>query len=207
MQRSRTGPEVPGSAFTREFVTPLNAAAVWVILAAGGACWPALAPLSAKLTAIGGVLTLTLAVHAVHEAGHLLAGLLVGLPFRSATVGLFTVRRENDGPGWRLVWDVNRSWKRVAGCVEREVPRTPGVRVALTATALGGPLASLVGGALLLSASDPWRGFGYVSLFVGVFNVVPTMILGQASDGMLVYRLWSRRPSAVAWRASLCGPA
>jgi hypothetical protein len=175
MQRSRTGPEVPGSAFTREFVTPLNAAAVWVILAAGGACWPALAPLSAKLTAIGGVLTLTLAVHAVHEAGHLLAGLLVGLPFRSATVGLFTVRRENDGPGWRLVWDVNRSWKRVAGCVEREVPRTP--------------------------------GFGYVSLFVGVFNVVPTMILGQASDGMLVYRLWSRRPSAVAWRASLCGPA
>jgi hypothetical protein len=185
----------------REIVTPLNAAAVWALLAGGGAVWPAFAPHAATLTTLGAVLTLTLTVNALHEAGHLLAGLVVGLPFRSLTVGLFTVRREPDGAGWRLVWDVNRSWKRVAGCVEREIPRVPGVRAALTVTALGGPLASLLGGAALLAAPDPWGGLGYVSLFVGAFNAVPSVLLGQASDGMIVYRLWSRHPAHVAWRA------
>jgi hypothetical protein len=40
-----------------------------------------------------------------------------------------------------------------------------------------------------------------VSLFVGAFNAVPSVLLGQASDGMIVYRLWSRHPAHVAWRA------
>jgi hypothetical protein len=94
---------------------------------------------------------------------------------------------------------------RVGGCVERDVSPAPGIRVALTVTALGGPVASLVGGALLLNAPDPWHSFGYVSLLVGVMNAIPSAMFGQASDGMLVYRLWSRRPAAVAWRAPFCG--
>ena len=39
----------------------------------------------------------------------------------------------------------------------------------------------------------------------GPFNAVPSAVLGQVSDGMIVYRLWSRRPAAVAWRTQVCG--
>jgi hypothetical protein len=120
------------------------------------------------------------------------------------TVGLVTVRRERRAPGKGLIWDVNRSWQRLAGCVEREVVPAPGVRTALTVTALGGPLASIVAGMLLLAAPAPWDGIGYVSLFVGLFNAVPTALFGQLSDGMIVWRLWSHRPADMAWRAQFC---
>jgi hypothetical protein len=190
---------------TREFLTPLAAAAAWAVLFAGGALWPPLAPLSARLAVVGEVVLVTLVLQAVHECGHLAAGALVGLPFRAVTLGLITVERVRDAAGPRLRWDVNRSWKRFAGCVEREITPAPGVRGAMTVSALGGPLASLVAAALLLGAPEPWRGFGFVSLVIGVMNALPIAALGQASDGMLVYRLWSRRPADVAWRAELYG--
>jgi hypothetical protein len=123
------------------------------------------------------------------------------------TVGLLTVRRERRAPGRGLIWDVNRSWQRLAGCVEREVVPAPGVRMALAVTALGGPLASILAGTLLLAAPAPWDGIGYVSLFVGVFNAIPTALFGQLSDGMIVWRLWSHRPADVAWRTQFCGAA
>lgn len=188
-----------------ESLTPLNAAAAWAILVHGTVLWPALAPLSAKLAYVGGVIVLAIAVHLIHEAGHVLAGLAVGLPFRSVTVGLFTLRREPRG-GARLTFDVNRSWKRLGGCVEREVVPAPGLRRALTVAAVGGPLASIAGGALLLAAAPPaYAALAEMSLFVGLFNAVPTALLGQPSDGMIVYRLWSRRPAAVEWRTQICG--
>ncbi len=193
--------EAAQRASAQELLTPLNAASAWAVLVAGGTFWSPLAPVSVKLALVGAVLAVTLAIHVLHELGHVVAGLLVGLPFRSVTVGLLTVQREPHGAGWRLTCDVNRSWRRVAGCVEREVTPAPGMRTALTVTALGGPLANLAVGAFLLALPEPWRGLGYVSLFVGVFNAVPSVVLGQVSDGMIVYRLWSRRPSHEAWRA------
>ncbi len=192
---------------TREFLTPLAAAGAWAVLFAGGAFWPPLLPLSAKLAVVGQTIVVALALQALHECGHLVAGALVGLPFRRVTLGLFTVRRERRAAGWRLAWDINRSWKRVAGCVERDIAPAPGVREALTVSALGGPLASLVGAVVLLAAPEPWRAFGHMSLVIGVLNALPFAALGQASDGMLVYRLWSRRPADVAWRAQLLGGA
>ena len=190
--------------WVRESFTPLNAAAAWAAAVTGGALWSPLADISTKLALVGQVLVLTLALHALHEAGHLVAGLLVGLPFREVTLGLFTVRREERDGRWRLVWDVNRSWRRFAGCVEREVSPAPGLRESLTVTALGGPAASIVGGALLLLLPQPFPGLGYVSLLIGALNALPVAVFGQASDGMIVLRLWSPRPAHVAWRRQFC---
>jgi hypothetical protein len=204
-ESSPLAPEVtPGRAFVREYLTPLNAAAAWAALVVTGSLWAPLAPLSDKLAFAGEVLVFTLALQLLHELGHVLAGALVGLPFRALTVGLLSVRRESLDGGSRLRWAVNGSWWKVAGCVERDFTPAPDVREALTITALGGPIASLVVGTLLLASPAPWQGLGFVSLFIGAFNAVPSALLGQPSDGMIIYRLWSRTPAAVAWRAPLC---
>lgn len=188
--------------------TPLAATAAWASVVAAGAVWAPLAHVAGPFAAMGQTLVAVLALHAIHEGGHVLAGLVVGAPLQSVTLGVLTVLRERRGGrggGGRFRWAVNRSWKRFAGCVEREVTPTPGLREALTVTALGGPAASLVAGALLLAAPAPWSGLGMASLLVGALNAAPVRVLGQASDGMIVWRLWSRRPAHVAWRAELCG--
>lgn len=192
--------------------TPLAATAAWASVVAAGAVWTPLAPVAGPLAAMGQALLAILALHAIHEGGHVLAGVLVGAPLQSVTLGVVTVLRERRGgagragaTGGRFRWAVNRSWRRFAGCVEREVTPAPGLREALTVTALGGPAASLLAGALLLAAPAPWAGLGAASLLVGALNAAPVTVLGQASDGMIVWRLWSRRPAHAAWRARVCG--
>lgn len=186
-------------------VTPLAAAFVWVTLVVGGAVWSPLAGVASPLGAAGRGLFMILALHALHELGHVAAGIVVGLPLQAVTVGLLTVRRERRGGDGRFTVDVNRCWRRFSGCVEREVAPAPGLREALTVTALGGPTASIVAGALLLAAHGPFADLGAASLVVGVLNALPITALGQASDGMIVRRLWSRRPAHVAWRTEICG--
>ena len=190
----------------REWFTPLNAASAWAVLVAAGTLWPPLDPLSSRLAFLGEVLVFSLLLHVLHELGHVIAGAAVGLPFHAVTVGLLTVRCDPREDGWRFRWEINRSWRRFAGCVERVVTPAPGLREALTVTAIGGPFVSLVAGVLLLLLPSPWSGLGYVSMLIGLLNAIPTSMLGQPSDGMIVYRLWGRGRSAVAWRARWCDP-
>ena len=187
--------------------TPLGAVCAYALATVGSALWPPLTPLASPLAQMAQAVLAILALHAIHEGGHVLAGIVVRLPFQAVSLGPVTLlreRRAGRGMG-RLVWGVNRSWKRFAGCVEREVEPAPGVREALTATALGGPVASLVGGALLLALPGAWQQVGCASLLIGVVNALPVNLMGQASDGMIVLRLWSRRPAHVAWRTQFCG--
>lgn len=188
-----------------ESFTPLAAAFVWSAVVAGGTVWSPLSGVASPLHEAGRTLLMILALHAIHELGHVAAGLLVGMPLQAVTVGLFTVRRERRGGSGRFYLDVNRCWRRFSGCVEREVSPAPGVREALTVTALGGPLASVVAGALLVAASGPWEALGAASLLVGMLNALPVRVLGQTSDGMIVRRLWSRAPADTAWRTEVCG--
>jgi hypothetical protein len=203
-----TPPHVPSTApaprATELMLSPLAIVGAWVLLVVWGELWPGLAALTDRLAFAGEVALVTLGVHALHELGHVLAGFAVRLPFSRVTLGLVTIERE--GPTGVARLRLNRSWRRVAGCVERDVEPAPGLREALTVTALGGPLASLVGGAALLAAPGPLSGIGYVSLLVGLVNALPFTLLGQQSDGMLVWRLWSARPTDVAWRAAFCEP-
>lgn len=208
MNRRCTDPASPAGRERRHRAfTPLAATSAWAAVVAVGAVWAPVARVAGPLAAMGQTLLATLALHAVHEAGHVVAGILVGAPLQSVTLGVVTVYRERRGGDGRFRWGVNRSWKRFAGCVEREITPAPGVREALTVTALGGPAASLAAGALLLAASDAWAGIGAASLLVGLLNAAPMTVLGQASDGMIVWRLWSRRPAHVAWRTEMCGEA
>jgi len=132
-----------------------------------------------------------------------LAGLAVRAPLQSVTLGVLTVYRERRGGDGRFRCAVNRSWRRFAGCVEREIAPAPGLQVALTVTALAGPAASLAGGAVLLAAPGSWSSVGLASILIGVLNALPITVLGQASDGMIVRRLWGRRSADVAWRTEL----
>jgi hypothetical protein len=188
--------------------SPLGAVCAYALVTACSTMSAQLTTAADVLAAMARAVVAILALHAVHEGGLVLAGLAVGLPFRALSLGPVTLLRERRAGrrAGRLVWKVNRSWKRFAGCVEREVEPSPGVREALTVTALSGPVASLVGGALLLHVlPDAWQDVGYASLVIGVVNALPVSSMGQASDGMLVRRLWSRRPEHVAWRTQFCG--
>jgi len=187
--------------------TPLGAVCAYALVAVGSALWPRLTPVASPLALLGHAVVAILALHAIHEGGHVLAGIVVGLPFQAVSLGPVTLLRDRRAGRrvGRLVWGVNRSWKRFAGCVEREVEPRPGIREALTVTALSGPVASVVVGALLLALPGAWRDVGYASLLIGVVNALPVQLLGQASDGMIVRRLWSRRPAHAAWRTQFCG--
>ena len=187
--------------------TPLGAVCAYAAVIAVSAPWPRLTTVAELLTSMGQAVLAILALHAIHEGGHVLAGVVVRLPLQAVSLGPVTLLRERRGGRsvGRLVWGINHSWKRFAGCVEREVEPAPGVREALTATALAGPLASAAGGALLLALPGAWRDVGYASLLIGLVNALPLNLMGQASDGMIVLRLWSPRPAHVAWRAQFCG--
>jgi hypothetical protein len=207
-----TRPETPSSAAagvsadTRWVVhapAPATVALVWLILALSGGVGADLEPIAAYFARLGEVILFTLALHALHEAGHVIGGLLVGVPFHRVTLALATLVREEAAVGSRLRLEWNRAWSKVAGCVERDLTPAPGLRVGLTVTALAGPLASFVGGALLTWCPAPWSHFGAVSIVVGMLNLVPVSYLGQASDGMVAWRLWSPAPAHVAWRAVL----
>ena len=201
MQRRRTGPENARRPRTlRQSATPLAAACAWLAVVLGGGVWQPLAPLADPLAAMGQAVLGVLALHAIHEGGHVLAGLAVGAPLQSVTLGVLTVYRERRGRDGRFRCAVNRSWRRFAGCVEREITPAPGLRAALTTTALAGPGASLLGGAVLLAAPGAWSSVGIASILIGVLNALPITMLGQASDGMIVRRLWGARAADAAWR-------
>lgn len=206
-QRRRSDPAGPSRPLPG-LATPLGAVCAYALVVAASAVWPRLAPAAEPLAFMGTAVLAILALHAIHEGGHVLAGVLVGLPLQSVSLGPLTLLRERRAGrrAGRLVWAVNRSWMRFAGCVEREVVPAPRVRRALTATALGGPAASLAGGALLLALPGAaLADVGFASLLIGTLSALPVRLLGQTSDGLIVLRLWSRRPAHVAWRMQFCG--
>jgi hypothetical protein len=187
--------------------TPPLIAALLTLAIVGGALWEPLAPVAAWSGQLANTVLIVLGICAVHEAGHLVGGLLVDMPFTRFTLGVVSFGCEDRADGVHLTVGWNREWLKVAGCVEREIAPGPRLRGALTVTALGGPVASIVAGALLWSCPAPWRELGTISLLIGLVNAVPTSWLGQQSDGMIVWRLWSGNPADVAWRAPLVEPA
>jgi hypothetical protein len=149
------------------------------------------------------------AILALHECGHLLGSWIVGLRFRSLTVGPVTLfRREG-----RLHVRRNLNLGLFRGVVRFEAGSDePGRRLAVVLAA--GPLASIGLGviAALLATSgriESLAGFSTVTRFmlyrlialfasgsiaVGLANLIPMRFAGGSSDGA---RLWAllRRPS------------
>ena len=183
--------------------SPPEVAALLTLAILGGGMWEPLAPAAAWLGQVANTVLIVLGICAVHEAGHLIGGLLVDMPFSRFTLGLVTFDCEERPGGVRLTVGWNHHWLKFAGCVERDVVPGPRLREALIVTALGGPIASILVGALLWTCPAPWRGLGAVSLLIGLVNLVPMSWLGQQSDGMMVWRLWNGRSAELASCAPL----
>lgn len=163
----------------------------------GGIAWPlwALGLAAAFLAAI--LLQIIL-----HEAGHLVCGLLSGYRFCSFRVGSLMLLREADGrPRLRLL--------RIAGtggqCLMSPPEMAEG-RLPVTLYNLGGPLANLLTAALALAPRGPAeRGpllsvfllfFAVIGLFLAAMNGIPLRLGGIDNDGRNALSL-GRDPAAL----------
>ena len=153
---------------------------------------------------------------ALHEAGHVAAGLLCGFRFFLYVVGPLRIEAEGDG----LKFSLNRApilWGGVAVCLPQsygpELKRQMGIFVA------GGPLASLVGAialipAFLLGGVHPTATlflltFGILSPLIGLVTLVPVTSSGFVNDGARLKMLLFDQPEGRRWMAlstiaSLC---
>ena len=133
----------------------------------------------------------------LHEAGHALAGLAVGL--RPLALGVGPLRAERGGDGWRLRWAGNIAG---IGGFALLLPRddTQGPRQAAVYV-LGGPLANLLSAALAWAAIEagladswPWLALAWITVAVGLAlglaNLVPFLAGGWSSDGRQLLKLW-----------------
>lgn len=134
---------------------------------------------------------------AVHEAGHLVAGEVVGLAPRFAHVGPVTFTRERGR--WTTGWDWRQPWW--GGRVACDRPARGRWRGAVFL--LAGPAANLAAGLLaapLVAAELPawprcWAGlFAAQSLFLAGVNLIPLADRRLDSDGLALWRLLTRPP-------------
>jgi hypothetical protein len=129
----------------------------------------------------------------VHELGHAFAGVLADYRILALDCGLLHVRLHQ-----RLRVEWQHDGRFFLGGLTRAVPRRPSTPGRQAALVLGGPLASLLGGAtLVLVAGEggllPWlRTLLYlqaaVALVLGAVALIPrtTTRYGLASDGQLL---------------------
>ncbi len=144
-----------------------------------------------------------LVVIAIHEAGHVTAGLAVGFAFRKVRVGPFFLTRS----GGRLKFSYQLKSK-LGGLTLMHVERIPRIRRRYLLYSFGGPLANfltalLVGLILDLTASTypagtlraPLEFFVAYSLLIGTANLVPYLRRsGMFSDGGRLLGLLRSKP-------------
>ena len=141
----------------------------------------------------------------LHEAGHALAGLAVGM--RIVALGIGRWRFERGGDGWRA-WR-GPSLAGVGGFAALVPgPGRGGGAPAQAVYLLGGPLANLVAGAgacvlaiAPASTAPAWvagaiLGLGISGVLMGAINLVPFRTHGWRSDGMGLADLLLGRPDA-----------
>lgn len=139
----------------------------------------------------------------MHEAGHFIAGRLVGLQWHTVAVGPLRVTRRHQGIS--VDWFRNRG--PIGGLVVMFPPRH-GLRPAgWVVYALGGPVANVLVAlavAWLIHAYDPggWQGplivLAAVSLVLGLVNLVPFRAAGMNTDGRNVLNMLANPPSFAA---------
>jgi hypothetical protein len=145
-------------------------------------------------------LATVVATVAVHEIGHMIAGLLAGFRFDSLRVGPFTVHR-----GCRFSFE--RSLGNWFGGAATVVPvSTDRLLTGAMVLVCGGPAASIVSGcAVLLFPAKSLAGwaFGIASLLGGLGDLVPFRFRSVVSDGARIRMLLWDRPQGERWLALL----
>lgn len=150
------------------------------------------------------LLVVIVAALAVHEAGHLLGGALVGFQALLFVVGPLRLQRR--GAGWAV--ELNRNVGLFGGLAASAPRDTHDLRRRMTVMAAGGPAGSILAGLLALAAYRFFGagagapdmagatmlplvlgGFGVLSLGLGVVTIVPGRTSGFYTDGARVLRL------------------
>lgn len=130
----------------------------------------------------------------VHELGHLLGGIAVGFRPLLFMVGPLRIERIGDRVKTSFTFK-NAMFGGLAACVPLD---TRDLRRRTLWLIAGGPLASLVAGALFLAArplveaplaSTLLFAFGVVSLLLGIVSLAPMQAQGFYSDGARILRL------------------
>jgi hypothetical protein len=129
---------------------------------------------------------------AVHELGHVLAGLSAGLRFQHMRVSLITIDRSK-----RL--SLSRELNRVVnGEAKLRPPPTPtgDLRFPFAIMVAGGPAANLACAALF-----PFTVFGVISAIVGIGDLLPFETLLGVTDGKRLKMLFFDRARRERWLA------
>lgn len=160
--------------------------------AAGGDAGSPFAPLLAIFVAMVGAI-------AIHEAGHLVAGLLAGFRFSSLRIGPLQISRP-----FRL--SLYRGGRMGAAGWTRMLPNGSdrlAQRVLLMMA--GGPAASLLGGIAVLLVPIPKGLYLFLlcafSLLIGVMNLIPLRSRACLTDGRRILMLLQNRERADRWVA------
>jgi len=149
-----------------------------------------------------GFLLINFLTIAIHESGHLLAGLCVGLRFKGVRIDPFRARI--DSGKWKFRIRPRLFW----GFAFMSLDRVRRVRRRLIIFTLGGPAASILCGLAAVLAGEigiarydsPWPTFleflGVWSLIIGCISSVPFRTRGFANDAMLLRSLLFSKPDA-----------
>lgn len=128
----------------------------------------------------------------IHEVGHVVGGLVCGFGIEGVRVGPVELHRKE---GW--AWEFSRS-DLIGGIVLGQFRRLPGCWAALQCFGflLAGPVANILVALILarLSSYPTMAGafagwLAIVSLFVGVFNLIPLKTKSGRSDGAKLFWL------------------
>jgi hypothetical protein len=144
----------------------------------------------------------------LHEAGHVLGGLLAGFRFYLYIAGPLRVERV----GERLKIRYNSSfalWGGLAGCLPRAVG--PSIRTGMFWMTAGGPVTSLLCSlpfvaVFAVKGNHPvisflLVGFALMSCAIGVVTLIPNQFGGYSSDGSRLLMLLRNRPEGSRWTA------
>jgi hypothetical protein len=140
----------------------------------------------------------------VHEAGHLLAGRLVGFRFLSLYLGPLRLSRESGS--LRATWSAAYAMRGACVSVPVRWAGDASFRRSMIVFVAAGPLVNLALGAPALAGGIALRIFAIVSLLAGLLSLIP--IRGGATDGTQLRRAIrfnerDRRESRVTVLASL----
>jgi hypothetical protein len=138
----------------------------------------------------------------IHETGHLAAGLSAGLRFNFISFGPLLINRD---------LKVSLHWKQRSGAagLTSMIPNgNHRLRWRLLVMILGGPLANLLSAAFIM-AYESYSGHYYpildvllwVSLAIGLVNLVPFRFISVLSDGKRIWFLLSHKQKGERWLA------
>lgn len=148
-----------------------------------------------------GIALACLAAIAIHECGHLLAGLATGFRCESFRFGRFRIEKGFKISRYQNLEDASLGWAKMVPVYSEHL------RWRSFAMIVAGPLANLLSACLVIKLlPDPSfisGSFIAVSIYFGIGNLLPISIPGHVNDGQRLWMLWFDRKRSERYFAML----